>query len=387
VATATWNETEVNQKLDAAEASVLFNHPFFAYILLRLPRVLDPSCGTAWTDGRVIAFDPAFVMKLSHPELCGVLCHEVGHVAALHHLRMEERKPRPWNIACDAEINAWVLNEEGLALPKGCVPPMTEDKAAEDVYVEPPPGQGGGSGGQDDDPGGCGGVRPMLNPDGSQMSEAQQQQAQEEARQMVTQAMNHAKAAGKLPAALERQLGPLLEPKVPWREILNRFMDAHVKTDYSYAKPNRRYSESEIVRPSLHSRHIGEVILANDTSGSIDQDTLREIASEMLGALELYAERGTPPTLQVLWCDTKVYPQEIEDAEDLRPQGGGGTAFSPVFEWVKEHALQPAALVYTTDGYCSDFGPAPEYPVLWILTQRNASFAPPFGEIAYTLHE
>ena len=83
----------------------------------------------------------------------------------------------------------------------------------------------------------------------------------------------------------------------------------------------------------------------------------------------------------VIWCDTEISVQVISDPKELEPQGGGGTMFSPVFKWVNKNKPQTKGVVYVTDGYCSDFGPEPEYPVLWVLTQENQGFQPPFGEV------
>lgn len=46
--------------------------------------------------------------------------------------------------------------------------------------------------------------------------------------------------------------------------------------------------------------------------------------------------------------------------------GGGGTAFSPTFKWIEENAEQAAAIVYFTDLDCSDYGPEPDTPVMWL---------------------
>ncbi|HSD55142.1 MAG TPA: VWA-like domain-containing protein [Burkholderiales bacterium] len=57
--------------------------------------------------------------------------------------------------------------------------------------------------------------------------------------------------------------------------------------------------------------------------------------------------------------------------------GGGGTRFTPVFEWVEEQGARPDALLYFTDAL-GEFPPAPPgYPVLW-LVKGNAPV--PWGE-------
>ena len=55
---------------------------------------------------------------------------------------------------------------------------------------------------------------------------------------------------------------------------------------------------------------------------------------------------------------------------DGRDRGGGGTDFRPVFRYVDEHPeLDPALLIYFTDGFgdCPERPPA--YPVMWLLTE------------------
>lgn len=377
------DEQQDPKELQRAITSLIFNQPFFASILLRLERVRDEKCETMWTDGKRLGWSPKFVATLTHDELVGVLAHEVAHVAGLHPWRRGHRDPYAWNIACDQVVNQ-IVTEAGMRLPQKHIPPVA-GKAAEELYQAPPPGGGGqGAGGQD--PGGCGEVRVPTNDQGQQLSEAEMHTQEAEAKVMVAAAASQAKKMGKLPAGLERLVEQTLEPRVPWKEILSRFVDAHARTDYSFTRPNKRYAYAGFMLPSLWHHHIGNVIMAADTSGSIDQQMLQEVASEIIGCMELFAERGTAVELPVLWCDTKVYPQLVSEPEELKPKGGGGTAFSPVFAWVKKQGDAPAGLVYVTDGECNDFGPPPEYPVLWILTQRNDGFKPPFGEIAHIMN-
>ena len=61
----------------------------------------------------------------------------------------------------------------------------------------------------------------------------------------------------------------------------------------------------------------------------------------------------------------------------LHPKGGGGTDYRPVTAYVEEQGLNPACLVYLTDGCCDRYPEEPWYPVLWIGT---CEFNPPFGE-------
>ena len=125
---------------------------------------------------------------------------------------------------------------------------------------------------------------------------------------------------------------------------------------------------------------LGEVILAVDTSGSIDQKLLDEFSGEVAEICKM-----TSKPLAVLYVDAKVRNVEIFDPEDhvvMNPKGGGGTDFIPAFDYLEEVDIVPAVFIYFTDGHCDSFPTEPEYPVLWAV-YGNKNFQPPFGE---TLH-
>jgi len=398
-------------RIAQATTKLVATHPFFASILFRLRRVTDPAAATMWTDGTHLGYNPAFVMEVGRDELAGVLAHEAMHVAGLHPWRQQGREHRAWNVACDQVVNA-ILAETGLLLPAGAVPGVA-GKAPEELYVPPPPpredagaappaagaaaaGNSGEAGSEpsapgdgegtaaETDPGGCGEVRAPTRPNGGALTEAERTRQMEEARIAVQQAMNAAKRAGSLPAGLERLVEEALEPRVPWREVLARFIDEQSRTDYSWTRPNRRYIAAGVVLPSLWAPGYGRIVMGCDTSGSVGADELREVCAEILGALTAYQERGQTPSLTVAWFDHAVYEQTVEEPEELRPRGGGGTSFRVVFEWLAVQEESPRAIVMVTDGYCSDYGAAPEIPVLWVLTRPNRGFRPPFGELIST---
>ena len=69
---------------------------------------------------------------------------------------------------------------------------------------------------------------------------------------------------------------------------------------------------------------------------------------------------------------------EQGEAPVIKPHGGGGTAFSPVFQFMRDKDINPVACVFLTDLCCGDFGDAPDYPVLWVSTHNDQA---PFGEV------
>lgn len=248
---------------------------------------------------------------------------------------------------------------------------------------------GSGSGKSDDQSGqksnepatgqGWGEVRDQKNDDGSGMSDDDRDRAEQDTNVLIKQAVTAAKRAGKMPAGADLLADQLTEPKVDWRAILQRFIGERARSDYSWQRPNARYFSRGIVLPSLDSYGVGKVVLAGDTSGSM-LHMMQSLMSEVISALELYEEQGTQQ-IPVIWCDTQATEQIISDPSELKPVGGGGTNFAPVFDAVRKRHADAKGVVYITDGECRSFGVDPGVPVLWALTGRNSRFKPPFGEV------
>ena len=193
----------------------------------------------------------------------------------------------------------------------------------------------------------------------------------------AAQAAATAKAMGIGAGDAARAIAEQVAPKVDWREVLRRYLSTAAKSDYAWTPPNRRYISRGIYLPSLRSETLGPVVIAVDTSGSIDDATLAAFAAEIAAILE----DAAPEAVHVVYCDDAVAATEDFEPGDLvrlTPHGGGGTAFRPVFDWVAESDIRPVCAVYLTDLCGDDFGPEPDYPVRWVSTAGTEA---PFGEV------
>jgi predicted metal-dependent peptidase len=248
--------------------------------------------------------------------------------------------------------------------------PTPEEKAELNRRKGPKPGR---------DFGGTGEVKQLRNPDGSAMSEGQAKAAQAEARELLAKAANAAKMQGKLPAGIARMVESLLEPKVDWKQLLHTFLDRMARNDYNWLRPSRRHLNRGIIMPSLHSLEMPDIVVAVDTSGSVSDEDLEEIAAEISGILE-----ETQATIHVVYVDAQYSGHETFEPDDLplklNASGGGGTSFVPAFEFVEREIDDLACLIYLTDGYCNDFPDMPDYPVFWGIINGSEEFHPPFGE-------
>lgn len=134
-------------KLTKARVQLLFTHPFFASLCLRV-HFISGEVETMETDGRAIYYSEKYVESLSPAELEGVLAHEALHCALGHHCRRGKRTPERWNDACDYAVNPIILAND-LALPAGAlIKKEYEGLSAEEIYAKLPPESGGGSGSQ-----------------------------------------------------------------------------------------------------------------------------------------------------------------------------------------------------------------------------------------------
>lgn len=348
----------------SARTALVLDAPFFGALALRLELVEDPSCDTAWTDGRSIGYSPAFVDSLQDPELVALLAHEVMHVAAGHPWRRGAREARRWNMACDYAINEQ-LQESGFQLPSGALLDANYRGMPSEWIYDRIPEQ---SGGEEEE----GAPQPGEVRDAPSETDQSGTPAPTEAdwQQAVQQAAQLAAARGELPGAAERFAKAVTEARVDWRSVLLRFVQERSRDDYSWTRPSSRHLPRGLYLPALRSEQLGEIAVAIDTSGSVDDTLLRQFAAE----LDAIRSELQPRAVRVLYCDYSVRKQERYDPGEplqLAAHGGGGTDFRPVFAELEEDP--PALLVYLTDLDGPYPAAAPEYPVLWGCTSRNVA--------------
>jgi predicted metal-dependent peptidase len=368
--------TALNRRLSKAKTGLILEHPFLGAVAINMPFILSEEVPTAATNGKRVLFNPKFITDMTDEELKFLVAHEVFHPMLEHNFRRGERNQRKWNRAADYVINE-LLTVEGVGkMPSGGLQSTSIYKAgggtSDGIYniLEDQPGDDG-SGGYAD---GVGGFDECEDAGGNP---AEQAQAQAEMKIQVAQAAQAAKMMGKMSANMQRLVDEVLQPKVDWRTVLQRFVEKARTDQRTWSRPNRRFISQGMYLPSTSGEVMGEMLFAVDCSGSIDQDTLNQFAAE----ISKVKDDCCPTLIHVVYFDSEVSHHETytpDDALDIKPHGGGGTAFSPVFRYAEEHDINPVACVFLTDLYCSDFGAAPDYPVLWVSNGRDNA---PFGEV------
>lgn len=365
---------DVTKRISKAKTALILEHPFIGSVALNMPMSIDNSVPTAATNGKRVLFNEEFCNGLSDEELKFLVAHECMHPMLEHNFRRGERDAYKWNQAADYVINK-LLTDEGIGkMPEqGLLDDTiynngggTSDGIFNLLPDTPEDGQGNGGSGQ-----------PLDSCEDGQGSPAEVSQQQAEWKVKVAQAAQSAKMMGKMSAGLERLVDEILKPKVDWRDVLQRFVVKCRSDQRSWARPNRRFLSQGLYLPSVSGESLGEIAFAVDCSGSIGQDEINQFASEITTVWQ----DQRPTKVHVIYFDSEVshYDEFEQDNEPVvKPHGGGGTAFSPVFKYMTEHGIEPVACIFLTDLCCDDFGDAPDYPVLWVSTHDDKA---PFGEV------
>lgn len=384
-------------------SAMLWSCPAFSHILFSL---LNPEGGElaavftkdvpiAATDGSnlILNPEPFFALKLS--ERVFITAHEImhcilNHCSVGHVLRRSGRvkyangDELPYNQQAMNAAMDYVINDTLIQSHVGTFPSMGlhDPKIATmadnflDTYRKVY---------EDNPQGGSAGFDVLLDPgsaQGQDPGKASQQRSQTEWDTAVAGALAVAKSQGKLPAALERLFGDIIDPAVSWQDYIRAWFARKIgNSSYDWKKPDRRMIQRDVFSPSRSGYGCGHIVVGFDTSGSIyaDPGLIDRFISEVGGILADLK----PENLTILWCDAKVHRaddvDQMSDLMGLKPVGGGGTAFEPVFEWVEKEGIQPDAVIYLTDGLGSFPATPPNYPVLWGSILKDVNY--PFGDV------
>ena len=354
------------KKLIKARLKLLFKHPFFGQMALRM-KLVDVTdegwCNTAATDYRNFYYNSKFIEKIDDDEAVFLVGHELGHCIFEHFLRRDKREKDIWNMAGDYVINL-MLKREHIGRVITTVPILIDDKykdkTAEEVYddliknnspkkqtldvhLEFSDGEDDKDGKNDGDKDGKSGKGKIPT-----LKESDKKALSDEIRQAVLQA---AVSAGNIPGEIKRLVSQLTESKMNWREHLRATIESTLKTDFSWMRPNRKGWHIGAILPGMTPGEDIEVSVGIDTSGSISTKMLQDFLGEVKGIMDQYESY----TIRVWQFDTRVYGYETfthDDGKDIASyniKGGGGTDFMANWEFMKLNGIEPKQFVMFTD--------------------------------------
>lgn len=405
---------EITTKLARARTKLIMDKPFLGALVLRLPmQAAEPQwCPTTATDARRFYYNPDYIDALSVDQVQFVLAHEALHCALSHFARRQHRNKFRWDLACDYAINPLLL-KDGLIPPPGVwVDESYEGMTAEEIYptinendsdepmdrhvyeneeskqadgqgsqFQEQPHDSGQQSGQTGDEISSNQPSPHQSqpeaqaqssgaPQPPPLGDTERQNLDIQWQQRLAGAAQQALQAGKLGGAMARLVDHLLQPQLPWRMLLARYMTITARNDYTYMRPSRR--EGVAIFPSLRSAQL-EIVVALDISGSISDEEIAQCLSEINALKGQLRARIT-----LLACDAKLAaeaPWIYEPWEEFKlPQeltGGGGTSFKPVFEYVDREMQPPDLLVYFTDAAGEFPEQMPYFSVIWLVKGKR----------------
>ena len=158
--------------------------------------------------------------------------------------------------------------------------------------------------------------------------------------------------ASNVPGEVKRLVKQITEPVLDLRELFQIQFSSSLKSDYTWMRPNRKGWHTGAVLPGNLPGEQLDVVIALDASGSIWDSTL----SDFLGIVQGSLDQFDAYNVKVITFDTSVYNEDNftqDDGRDMSEyaiQGGGGTDFDCIWEWLKYNDVTPHQLVVLTDG-------------------------------------
>lgn len=170
----------------------------------------------------------------------------------------------------------------------------------------------------------------------------------EELKQLTKKVANNSNR-GKIPTSLEKAIKNLNEkPEISWSEYLKKIVGT---LPMGYKKTITRKDRRQPDRLELRGKlpnHVAEILVAIDISGSIIDKEIEKIMIEIFSIVKNHSCKIT-----IVECDDEIRRvYTAKSIKDIKPKTHrkGGTAFSPVFQYIYDKKLRNHLLVYFTDG-------------------------------------
>lgn len=378
---------------------------FFALFTIQMKRKIDLNMATAIgttvsLSHFIIHFNPYILLECDLEEMKALIKHEIYHIMFGHIKRREEMRKKysdfVVNTALDISINQyiqhlppWSFTIENVKLSFNA--DFEYEKNAE-YYAEELQKA----------------VEKLKGEKGPEILEDKQNESNdkyekkhkiskahdvwthcrddynfEEIKELTKKTANNCNR-GKLPNSLEKALNGLNEkPEISWAQYLKKIIGTlpmgYKKT---ITRKDRRQPDRLELRGKL-SNHVAKILVAIDISGSVTDEEIKKIMIEIFSIV-----KNHPCELTLIECDNtirRVYkvkgPRDIKSKIETR----GGTAFSPIFQYIYDKKLRDHLLIYFTDGMGeTQLKVKPiNYKTLWVLTgkEESLSLINPPGEV------
>lgn len=312
----------------------------------------------AWTDGISIYINPDLFSKYNTSHMPYILAHETMHILLKHDIRAgslygdreQELFKVAMNIAADVKVNQYLDEEYSIPKPESRttantiselleideelirkmsfeeLSKMIYEKLLKNVCPAHPEWNDLGNARAE-----ALGKKTLNEGDEKDREISSLQELERSVDRKASEIATTLKAIGRLPGWAKRLLNEILPPSVDWRSVLRKKLtsDMGVKVRKTWARPNKKLPS---LLPGKDTRGLTNVLVLVDTSGSIDENTLKQFLGEIYGILKENASVVVIP-----WDATAYEPvvlRRVGDIEKVKTKmvGGGETEIWPALE-------------------------------------------------------
>jgi predicted metal-dependent peptidase len=362
------NIQELKEDISDIQAVLSVQFPFIASLGSRCRIVASEKipAPAGVSKDNCLLINPNYWEQLMLKDRVYIYAHEVCHIAFQHRERRGNRKPNIWNIVVDAEVNdsldevlsrnigaitmhdISILINESLDNTRRYSAEELYDKLIKNTITIKYIRRNNLCDGED---------LTDLDSDGIVIQEGDEEinnSSNGEIReklwqQAIAQAYSMQKSIGTVPAGISRIVDRLLKPKVKWQNILKKEIAIGIGKNVigDWRKRSRKVPE---MFPGLRREQLPTIWNLVDTSGSIDQETLKQFISE------IYAQ-ARETRVKAVAFDAQSYEileanNQIDVIKEIarRLKGGGGTEIKDTLKKTLKSMQYGDIVVVLTDG-------------------------------------
>ena len=374
------------------------NENFYGYFLFQMEREIRFDISSATSVNfkgakYVMYFNPIIFLELNMKQMETTIKHEILHVISQHLIRAKELKGKystlALNISMDMVVNQYldylppysitleyINNKYDMKLE----PYKTFEYYLEKVQTELDLQEENDEGEEVDS---NENVIVDFDPERTHDMWEESDEVDEKTLNEFTEKFADSAQKGKNPNYIDAMIKSLKNRngELPWNLFLKKLMGTiEANKKKTVTRRNRRQPSRLDLRGELRG-HKAEIAVAIDISGSISDEEFKQAIKEVLAIVKSHNQEIT-----IIECDKEIRrAYKVKSPRDVQERiaTGGGTKFSPVFEYSNNKKIN--LLIYFTDGKGEEkLEVIPRgYKTLWVISGRGdkLSLREPFGVV------
>ena len=397
-----YDKFTAEEKLILARKYLIENQPFFGFLCMHIKFIKVNNNSNVKTVsvnslGEVF-YEEKYINSLDKSELIITLVHEILHVSLNHFIRKGTRDTLVWNYAidyavndiiskCDLNFKKSVLMEE-KALTRGWLyskkyENMSSeeiyelldhdeikklDKLMEEMYKNENENEN---------------ENIILNDKHSyehtDKNEKEIQKIESKWNDKLLEAYEYSKNIGTIPSGIKIIVEGFFKQKLNYKTIIYKYINRSMLNNYTWSKPARSTYVTKVYLPGVLKENIN-VVVAIDTSGSINREKLKQFKSELYAIKKSFSNI----TIDVIMhdCEIQDHIKIKNSSKELKEfKGRGGTRHDVVFEYIEKEIKNVNLIICLTDGYTIYPKKVRNKNVLWIFSSNKKTA--PFGQVIH----